>query len=1256
MQFITNGPDVPDTLLRAHEDGKVVFFAGAGVSRRAGLPDFPGLVDQLFIELNETPTPVQREAIEKHQFDTAIDLLERSVVGERMTVRRKLVNILTPNLTPSATSTHEALLTLSTTRGGLRHLITTNFDRIFEEVIRDKRLAVPRFRAPLLPMPKRRWDGLVYLHGRITNNPSDDDLAQLVLSSGDFGLAYLTDRWAARFVSELFRRYVICYVGYGINDSVLRYMMDALAADRRLGESSLQTFAFAGYSQTAAHERDRWEAKNVIPILYRDDDAHILLHQTLQEWASTYRDGTYGKERIVVDHAASRPIDSTQEDDFVGRMLWSLSDRGGRPARRFAEHDPVPPLEWLKPFSDRRFRPKHLPLFEIASSAPEDESLTFSLVERPSPYSHSPWMAFVQPTPSYGRLDERMYQLARWLTRHLDSSELLLWLVRRGSQPHWSFANLIRERLKFLDDLARSGDTDRLPSPLMRSLWELFLLGRLRRRRSHSAVDVDILRWLTRAKDPNPTKALCLELRNMLTPYVSLERPLFLSHALSNDRTNADTHGDPVDWKIVLPLHNAHHWLGSLLEDDPNFHHVLSEMVRDFTALLRDALDLKRELGRADDKTDNSYFDQPSIASHPQNNDWDDWTVLIGLTRDAWLATAARMPQRARDITEEWISIPYPLFRRLAYFAATHTTVVPPEHGLKWLLADQGWWLWSPETQREAIRLLVALSEHLALPERRRLEQAILDGPPPAMGHDDDRAQYKTWFRLAKLQKATSSLSDQAQAKLDELATAYPSWTLADDEHDEFPFWTSPASVVVDAEPSVSFPSERSELVAWFKRNSSAKNFPKNHWRERCQDEPTTTARALTDLAADDEWLPHVWSVALQSWTEDGLARESWRILSTTVVGMPTGVLQSLQYEAGRWLQSIAKSADVDNNTAENDSLGDLDLFDDLCHRIVRLPQATDDHEDDNDPVFRAVNHTIGHVTEALLRRCYHGSPVDGQGLPDKPRAIFTELCDTEIVRYRHGRVWLAVYVIALFRVDMEWTTEHVLPRFDWAMSRDEARASWMGFLWSPRLYHPLMKAIKASFLDTAGEYDTLGRSAEQFAGFLTIVALNRGSTFSDQELKEATASLPEEGLRRAAWTLVQVLDSVEGQHTEYWRNRMQPYFEAIWPRSLDKHTPAISERIALLCIAAGEAFPEAFEYLRSWLQPLGQRGGVTHRLLKSNLCKQFPAATLVFLSIVIGENPRYVPHRLAECLQQIGETDPALLEDPMFRRLSDYT
>ena len=72
MQFITNGPDIPDALLQAHEDGRVVFFCGAGISYPAGLPGFKGLVEQIY-RLNGTVlSDIEQVAFERGQFDATL--------------------------------------------------------------------------------------------------------------------------------------------------------------------------------------------------------------------------------------------------------------------------------------------------------------------------------------------------------------------------------------------------------------------------------------------------------------------------------------------------------------------------------------------------------------------------------------------------------------------------------------------------------------------------------------------------------------------------------------------------------------------------------------------------------------------------------------------------------------------------------------------------------------------------------------------------------------------------------------------------------------------------------------------------------------------------------------------------------------------------------------------------------------------------------------------------------------------------------
>ena len=105
-----------------------------------------------------------------------------------------------------------------------------------------------------------------------------------------------------------------------------------------------------------------------------------------------------------------------------------------------------------------------------------------------------------------------------------------------------------------------------------------------------------------------------------------------------------------------------------------------------------------------------SIVEQPSISDHPQNESFFDWTVLIDLTRDAWLEMARLDPTRARSIAEGWVKALYPLFKRLAFFAASEEEVIPVDQALCWLLHDENRWLWSIETKREAIRLIVKLA------------------------------------------------------------------------------------------------------------------------------------------------------------------------------------------------------------------------------------------------------------------------------------------------------------------------------------------------------------------------------------------------------------------------------------------------------------------------------------------------------------------------------------------------------------------
>ncbi|MFZ5564360.1 MAG: SIR2 family protein, partial [Thermodesulfobacteriota bacterium] len=773
--FITNGPDIPERLLQAHEEGNVVFFCGSGISYPAGLPDFGGLVKAIYDQVGVCPNDVQHAAIKTGRYDTAVGLLEDDIAGGREKVRKAISEILTPDFTkPKSMATHEALLKLGQDRKGRVRLITTNFDRIFEEVITKRKIKIERFMAPLLPIPKNQWDGLVYLHGLLPSLPKEGELDRLVVSSGDFGLAYLTERWASRFVSELFRRYSVCFVGYSINDPVLRYMVDALAVDRSLGESRPEMFAFGSYSKGKEKQaHDEWKAKRVTPILYRKYRKHIYLHRTLQEWSRTYRDGVRGKEMIIAQHASTRPLAPSRSDFAVGRVLWALTDEVA--AKHFADMNPVPPLKWLEPLSERQFGYEDLPRFGVTADSKRDEKLQFSILDRPAPYTLSPWMCIADRASPAMNWDNIMSHLARWLTRHMNDPALILWLAKSGGQLHELFLTQLSRGLERLDRLKaegklaeinqiRSDSPNAIPNPLMRTLWRLLISGRVKSYVRHAG----FFDWLGCLKREGLTPLMRMELRENLKPCVTLREPYHWGEP--NERLpGPERIKDLVDWDIALHSDDVH----STLRDQADNTHwlkVLPDLLPDFFCLLRDTLDLMGELGGADEKSDFSYIHQPSISDHPQNRNFQDWTVLIELVRDAWLCVVQVDKTRARRAAEEWWQQPYPVFKRLAFFAAAQKNIFPPRQGLNWILADDGWWLWAVETTRETLRLLVALAPQLSPLQTTKMEQAILTGPPREMFKDDIDPEELTrivdrevWLRLAKLEKSGAKLGTAAK-------------------------------------------------------------------------------------------------------------------------------------------------------------------------------------------------------------------------------------------------------------------------------------------------------------------------------------------------------------------------------------------------------------------------------------------------------------------------------------------------------------
>jgi hypothetical protein len=1258
MQFVPNGPDVPEPLVQAHEEGRVVFFCGSGISYPAGLPGFQGLVDRIYEKLGTTRKPIEDKAYENQLFDATLDQLERRLPGGRYLVRSALADALTPKLGRGATDSHVALLQLARDRNGTTRLVTTNFDRIFQRVIERRKMHVPHYPAPLLPIPKdSRWNGVVYLHGLLPKQPDPRALNNLVVTSGDFGLAYLTERWASRFVGELFRNYVVCFVGYSINDPVLRYMMDALAADRMLGEITPEAYSFGPYeSGGMAQELVEWQAKGVIPILYElpatNPKDHSAMHRTLKAWSETYRDGVSGKERIVSELALARPQASTLQDNFVKRLLWALSDSTGEPAKLFADFNPAPSLDWLIPLCAEGYCQADLPRFGVAPLKSKDEKLAFSLLRRPSPYTLAPPMAIILGFGNGTRWDAAMTHLARWLTRHLDDPALVLWLAGTGGLLHDSFATEVeraltaiskseRSRDKAILDSIRQRSPRAIPRRCLRGVWRVILSGRLKSPwREH-----DPFQWIARFNRDGLTPNVRWELRELLSPRAVLREPFraIADHAKGFRKKRGLQ--DLIEWEVVL---SGRHVASAMrdLRKNRRWRSGLPGLLGDFSTLLRDMLDLKRELGGAVETSDLSYVHRPSIAAHTQNHDFQDWTVLVDLARDSWLAVAKRDSDQASSAAEGWWRVPYPLFKRLAFFAAAQGTSIPSARALDWIESKNGWWLWSEETQVEVLRLLATLVPRLSRGGQRRLERTILNGPPRAMYGKKITAErwqeivdWEVWSRLVKFDSAGAVLSARAQKRLSLLALRFQLEHPPVDDRNEFPFWMGEGE---DRRMAQTAPRDQADLIEWLQGHDKQDAPQGSNWRTRCREDFASTSSALCTLANVGQWPAERWQEALQAWGEKPHLTDSWCKVGPVVALAPEGIWQEIVGSVAWWLYSIAPEFE-----------GNDELFLATCKRVLTVDRA--ETVDQEDPIGQAINHPIGLATEALLRAWHRGALEDGQGLQTEFRLVFSLLCDPSNEKFRLARVILARRVISLFRVDQAWTREFLLPRFDWAMSESEARAMWKGFLWSPRVYRPLLEALRPAFLQTSARYGQLGQYGASYAAVLTFLALDRGDAFSSAELTEATGDLPPEGAREVVQALLHALEGASDKRAEYWSNRIAPYLHAVWPKASEFRTPSVSESMALLCIAADAAFPKAFSALRVWLQQLEQPHYVVGRLAESDLCSRYPMETLEFLNLIINDQTRWLPIELRRCLDAIESARPALVTNEGFKKLTDY-
>ena len=1209
-EVVAGGPNIPVALMNDLAEERVVFFCGAGVSSgtESNLPTFGALVRDVYEDCGVTPNSVERDACRATEFDRVLDLLEQRLVpGQvRSSVIKRLSVAPCGNL-----PLHRAVIDLSRTTSGVR-LVTTNFDNRFCEAGLNQETIDA---APKLPVPKpHNWSTLVHLHGRI---PSDSDGSSkgdsdLVLTSSDFGRAYLTERWAARFVTELFRHFTVVFVGYSISDPVMRYLMDALAAERREGVRLGRAYAFAGAaaSSDTVGVEDSWRAKRVKPIVYDDRDRHRLLRETLTAWAQIRTD-PHVRSQIVLNGIKKHPGPIGDRD--VERVIWALQDSATAQALANAlpctdEQDYSKIEAWLSEFDragllgrvDRDATPRNRPHVQLV----DDGRLSQSPIG----------------------VDRVTAHLATWISRHLHVPQVFAWVVQRGGKVHPHLRWKIRRRLT-----ERSESVPRR----LRLLWTVIL----------QAEHTDPRRLLFHA-DQHAVSGIDSEKYRLEEEVVRSLAPRLVVHSGPSsslrfrslfNRESAEL--SPLDvcghLRLSLGDNGARRAIRGLLTDAE----VLSRHAERLTRYLDDALVLLPDADNVptDDRGDPRQLDRSWIAADC-DPDYDRWTYLIDLARDSYLALAKSDPDRAAMLLRRWASSQSSLFQRLILHAVTEDQSADLGMVEQLLLRGPEPGLWRRDLLNEILRFLNRAGWRLPDDLCSSIIDAVHAGPISNPGNESDPCDLvqKTKFQLL-FELHLSGIELDADSDLLPDGVEPPSDGDFDQRHGVH---VSKRAEIADAGASAS--PELLEMGI-------------DELAEALEDDPAVAAqiydlvlrapekvgRALGGNAERDLWPLQPWTTLL--WRLSSVRAEKKPMVrledevARLLLNAPEELFRDVGAAASRFLSGIATDWHAERESE----------FARLWGKAWLVRQ--DEGSDDANPVNRALNQVSGILAEAALHRLWKHEPrVDGL-LPTPVRSYFDAIVTDS--RGHLGRVMLASRLNALFAIDPNWTGEHLVPLLDPARV-GEAEDLWAGFAWSPTVGPNLLEAFKGHYLSVLKREGLRDRVSRALVGLLVHISISLPRAFTIDEIRSVVHTLPEESLSVGLRALQSHLTGEPDEREHAWRYKVMPWLNAYWPREGEKNSDTTSEAMIRVMIESGAAFQDAVSWCISYLRPI--KGNSLYALGKSGHVQGYPDAVLEVLESVIQQDTLEVYRRstLAGILDDLLLSKPEIASDLRFQRL----
>jgi hypothetical protein len=1240
MRFIADGPNIPDELLVARDAGDVILFCGAGVSQQeAHLPSFAGLARKVVEILGAAHDSRGRVLLERAlaidpmpgvgslvATDRVFGLLEQEF--EIPDVRAAVAEAIRP-IPNARLDAHRVLLDLATARAVTR-LVTTNFDLLFEACNPDLASSGP----PSLPDPHsdREFRGVVHLHGRVDAAYRFAQDEEFVVSSADFGRAYLSMGWATRFIQKLLSRFQILFIGYTADDPPMQYLLEGL--NLRAGTRN-RLYAFQSGEQDNAIAL--WEHRGVQAIPFDSSNGFAPLWDTLRAWAERARDSRAWFERVLTRAALGPPHLAPHER---GQVAHTLSV--GEGARRLASAPEPLGAEWLlvaDPVQRYGTPRRHARSEEGVSSFDPFEALGLDSDRLPDPPDREdafrdrevPREAIdvLRPNLLDGAHEmHRLHAPVRGMPEHFHAelprrlANIGIWLRRIAHQPIglWWAANQKGLYPSVIADIQRAllHEPQRFPDPIRRG-WRMLISAWTDDRAEPSMWKYDIEQ---RARQEGWNLSLVRDVADLYRPKLTVNPSFGIPHPVAWAEE-----GQP-DQVVSIEVDYPHPDEGVQLPDE-----FVSYAVDCFRTNLDLAVALERDLSG----TDWVYLETSRGPDGGPELSEDRFGLTGPIIRFQRLMErlASSDIDVARRQIRSWPSRDEYVFARLRIWVAGMGLLNPDEAGAIFLaLPDRVFW--GAVHERDLLYALRDRWDDLPPNARDALEQRLLTGSFPwdanVQGGPEEVSTSHRLSRLYWLSTQGVAFTFDVDETIRTLRAAAPTWTegagaaIADSNAPEV------FSVSTDNRPDPILETPISEILRHVQevpQLNIAERTERYPFRGLAVKRPVRALAALTHAARSGDAPRGPWADFLRAETRPADSRRTIRAIAALLHRLPPASLRVIAYPVSEWMKVLG-------NRLYDDAANVLPGLWDTMMTALRSAEIEQRHRPPRSWSAEALNAPVGKLFEVLMKDPAKNGLGAAANFPPHWTARLDNLLGLPGDMRRHALVMLGSQIIWLFTIDPVWTERRLLRLVE--DSGPDGAALWDGVLGRAVLPpRSLFRALKAALLARATESCRRNQKTV-LAGFL-LAGWGDDATIeerlvTDIELREVLIHADDTFRQQLLWQLGQW----SGQPNSSWRARVIPFFQQVWPKQRAVHTPAMSGHLANFALASGDLMPAVVELILRRLVPSRNTHLRFNRAGADHQARAYPAATLDLLWAVLAEEASSWPYQIGDALELLAQ------------------